>query len=71
MTTAPMPFAELVARQRAVYAAVDAATDKHYSLRRNTPESVEWALIGEACSREAQRLHRIWRRHYMPKGWHA
>lgn len=69
--TRPMPLAELKARQRAVYAAADAATDKHFSLRRNSPAGVEWALIGEACAREATRLHRIWRRHYMPKEWNT
>lgn len=68
---APMALPELKARQQAVYRAADAATDKHFSLRRNTPESIEWALIGEACAKEAARLHRIWRRWYAPKGWIA
>lgn len=68
---APMPLTELKTRQLAVYRAVDAATDKRFSLCRNTPESIEWALIGEACAREATRLHRIWRRWYAPKDWIA
>lgn len=68
---APMTLPELKARQQAVYAAVDAATDKHFALRRNSPEGIEWTLIYEACNREAKRLHRIWRRWHAPKDWIA
>ncbi|CAM5385947.1 hypothetical protein [Rhodanobacter lindaniclasticus] len=68
---APYSLPELKARQQAVYRAVDAATDRHFALRRNSPEYIEWALIGEACAREVRRLHRIWRRWYAPKEWAA
>lgn len=66
-----MPLPELKARQQAVYRAIDTAADQCFGLRRNSPAYVEWHLIGEACHREAQRLHRIWRRWYAPKAWAA
>jgi hypothetical protein len=68
---APMALPELKARQQAVYRAIDAANDIRFSLSRRSPSFMEWQLIAEACSREAQRLHRIWRRWYAPKGWLA
>ena len=69
--SAPMPYAELRARQRAVYAAIDTANDVRFGLNRRDAGFMEWQLIAEACSREARRLHRIWCRHYMPKEWAA
>lgn len=66
-----MLLPELKARQQAVYRAVDTAQDVLLGLSRRSPSYMEWKLIGEACRRETQRLHRIWRRWYAPKDWIA
>lgn len=49
---------DLHRRQKAVWAAFDAATDHLRVLSRGTAERLEWAFIREACSRESRRLSR-------------